>query len=45
MDKNIKIYHKNWNDQLFLDFKKNIIKRISNDIGKFTLIDNLLIMS
>jgi mannosyltransferase OCH1-like enzyme len=45
MDKNIKIYHKNWNDQLFLDFKKNIIKRINNDIGKFILIDNLLLIN
>ena len=47
MDKNIKIYHKDWIDNLLLDFEKNIIKRIyyNNDNGKFILIDNLLLIN
>ena len=46
MDKTIKIYHINWIDDLFLDYNKNIIKRINynNDSGKFILIDNILLI-
>ena len=45
MDKKIKIYHIDWNDDLYLDYERNIIKRLyNNDYGKFILIDNFLLI-